>query len=71
MRSAERKIDPVLTAFRDQVLFLKHNLNAQALASLQGELVTVEGDIAELVREMEISIAEANDFIEAMDGTGS
>ncbi len=67
MRSAEMKIDPVLTAFRDQVLFLKHNLNAQALASLQNELTTIETNVAGLIREMEASIAEANAFIKAMD----
>jgi hypothetical protein len=66
MQSAEMKIGPVLEAFRDQVLFLKHNLNAQALASLQSELVAVETDIAGLIKEMETSIAEANAFIEAM-----
>ena len=66
MQSAEMKIGPVLEAFRDQVLFLKHNLNAQALAALQGELVAVETDIAGLITEMETSIAEANAFIEAM-----
>jgi len=67
MQSAEMKIGPVLTAFRDQVLFLKHNLNAQALASLQNELVSVETDVAGLVKEMEASIAEANAFIAAME----
>lgn len=66
MQSAEMKIGPVLEAFRDQVLFLKHNLNAQALAALQGELIAVETDIAGLIKEMETSIAEANAFIEAM-----
>jgi len=66
MQSAEMKIGPVLEAFRDQVLFLKHNLNAQALAALQGKLVAVETDIAGLIKEMETSIAEANAFIEAM-----
>ena len=67
MRSAEMKIEPVLTAFRDQVLFLKHNLNAQALASLQNELTTIQTDVAGLIREMEASIAEANAFIDAMN----
>ena len=67
MQSAEMKIGPVLDAFRDQVLFLKHNLNAQALASLHSELVTVETTIADLIKEMEASIAEANAFINAMD----
>lgn len=66
MRRAETKIDPVLKAFRDQVLYLKHNLNAQAIASLQSELVAVESDIADLIREMEKSIGEANSFISTM-----
>jgi hypothetical protein len=69
MRSAEMKIAPVLTAFRDQVLFLKHNLNARAIASLRNELTTVENDVAALIREMEASIAEANAFIDAMGET--
>lgn len=66
MRKAEAKINPVLKAFKDQVLYLKHNLNAQAIASLQSELVAVESDIADLIREMEKSIGEANSFIRTM-----
>ena len=66
MRKAEAKINPVLRAFHDQVLYLKHNLNAQAIASLQNELVKVEDDIADLVQEMEKSIGEANSFIKTM-----
>ncbi len=66
MKQAERKIAPVLSAFRDQVLFLKHNLNAQAIASLQGELVSIESNVASLIKEMDASIAEANKFISSM-----
>lgn len=66
MKNAEAKIEPVLSAFRDQVLFLKHNLNAQAIASLHDELTSVKADIASLIREMEVSIAEADAFIKAM-----
>ncbi|MCD4831776.1 MAG: DUF2959 domain-containing protein [Anaerohalosphaeraceae bacterium] len=66
MKKAETKIAPVLNAFRDQVLYLKHNLNAQAISSLQSELSTVESDIASLIDEMEVSIAQANEFIESM-----
>ncbi len=66
MKRAERKIDPVLNAFRDQVLYLKHNLNAQAIASLQSELVSIESDVARLISEMEASIKEANAFITSM-----
>jgi hypothetical protein len=66
MHKAEKKIEPVLKALGDQVLYLKHNLNAKAIASLQSELVTVESDIAKLVTEMEKSITEANSFIRTM-----
>jgi hypothetical protein len=66
MKRAEKKIAPVLSAFRDQVLFLKHNLNAQAIASLKGELVSIETDVASLIREMEVSINEADAFIKSI-----
>jgi hypothetical protein len=63
MKRAEARIEPVLSTFRDQILFLKHNLNAQAIASLKGELRSVETDIAALIKAMEASIREANAFI--------
>lgn len=66
MKKAEAKIAPVLTAFNDQVLFLKHNLNAQAIAALREELVSVETDVSTLIREMESSIREADAFISSM-----
>jgi len=66
MRAAEAKIDPVLGAFRDQVLFMKHNLNMQAISSLQQETALVEADVEALIREMEASIAEADSFIQEL-----
>jgi len=66
MKRAEKKMAPVLAAFKDQVLFLKHNLNAQAIASLKQELVSVENDISSLIKEMEASIKEADSFITVM-----
>ena len=36
LKRAERCMDPVLARFKDQVLYLKHNLNAEAIASLKG-----------------------------------
>lgn len=64
MRLAESRIEPVLKPFRDQVLFLKHNLNAKAIASLRGELIQVESDTDKLIKELEASIAEAERFIQ-------
>jgi len=66
MKKAESRIEPVLKVLRDQVLFLKHNLNAQAIASIKNEIVRVESDVSALVREMEAAIAEADRFIAAM-----
>ena len=66
MKRAEKKMEPVLSAFHDQVLFLKHNLNAKAIASLQTELVSVEAEVNSLIRDMETSIREADAFISAM-----
>ncbi len=59
MKRAEAKMDPVF-------LFLKHNLNAQAIASLKGELVSVEGNINSLIKDLNASIQEADSFIAAM-----
>ncbi|WP_026601946.1 DUF2959 domain-containing protein [Methylomonas sp. 11b] len=67
MRKAETKIEPVLSVFRDQVLYLKHNLNAQAIASLKGQLDSVKSDVSALVVEMEKSINEADGFIKTME----
>lgn len=67
MKRAESRMEPVLSSFRDHVLFLKHNLNAQAISSLQGELGGIESDVGRLIQEMERSIAEAQDFIRTME----
>ncbi len=66
MRRAESRMDPVLDSFRDQVLFLKHNLNARAIASLHSELGAMRGDIEALVRDMERSIQEADAFVQSL-----
>jgi hypothetical protein len=66
MRSASSKMDPVLAKFKDQVLFLKHNLNAQAIAALQTNVTQIQTDVSRLVKEMEASIAEADAFIQQM-----
>lgn len=67
MKQAEAKIQPILTVFHDQVMFLKHNLNARAIASLKGELGTIKSDVSVLIASMEKSINEANAFINTME----
>lgn len=66
MKRAEKKLDPVLAAYRDRVLFLKHNLNARAIASLRDERTKVEADIGSLIADMNRSISEADSFIKEM-----
>lgn len=66
MRAAESRMNPVLDLFRDQVLFLKHNLNARAVASLDTEAAAIGEQVRRLIREMETSIAEADAFIQEM-----
>lgn len=69
MRRAADRMDPVLATFRDQVLFLKHNLNARALASLTTTNRELEAEISRLVADMEASIREAEEFIKTMHET--
>ncbi len=66
MRKAQSKTEPVLSAFKDQVLFLKHNLNTQAISSLEKESGIIEQDVSQLIRDMELSIAEAEAFIKEL-----
>lgn len=68
MRRAEAKISPVLEAFQDHVLYLKHNLNAQAIAALHHEFLGVGVDIATLIKAMERSISEATAFMNSLNG---
>lgn len=66
MKSAEAKMEPVLVPLRDQVLFMKHNLNARAIAGLSEELVSVQTNVDRLVRDMESAIAQADAFIASL-----
>ena len=66
MRRAASRMDPILATFRDQVLFLKHNLNARAIASLDTTTRTLEADISRLITDMETSIRESEEFIKSL-----
>ena len=63
LHRAEDSMEPVLKIFRDNVLFLKHNLNAQAIGSLQGEFVQLQGEIDVLIARMNVAIDSSNSFI--------
>ncbi|MBU2977300.1 DUF2959 family protein [Alteromonas sp. C1M14] len=66
MRKAEGRMQPVLTALQDNVLYLKHNLNASAVGALQGELETIQQDVSRLIGEMQTAVAESDAFIQTM-----
>ncbi len=66
MKTAEMRMDPVLKQFNDQVLYLKHNLNAQAVAGLQTEVKGIESEVQKLIADMSRSIGEADSFIKAL-----
>ena len=70
MDAAAATMQPVLDRFKNRVLFLKHNLNARAIASLKGTELELGGDIERLIREMEASIAEADQFIAQIQPEG-
>jgi hypothetical protein len=66
MHRAEESLDPVLDNLRDNVLYLRHNLNSRAVASIRGELDVINADVDELVEAMQLAIAESERFISGM-----
>jgi gas vesicle protein len=67
MKRAESSMAPVLKRLKDHVLFLKHNLNAQAIGALKKEIGEIEVDVAALIRDMGKSIEEADQFLKALE----
>ncbi|QFU24845.1 DUF2959 domain-containing protein [Shewanella eurypsychrophilus] len=68
MKRAESKMAPVLTAMKDNMLYLKHNLNAQAIGAIKGEFASLQTDISGLIKEMNKSIEESTKFIASIEG---
>jgi hypothetical protein len=66
MRKAEKSMTPVLDSFQDNVLFLKHNLNAQAIGSLRAEFSNLEQGIDSLIKRMNDAIYRSNKFIDEL-----
>lgn len=66
MKKAESRLEPALAPLRDQVLFMKHNLNAKAIGGLSDELISVQTNVDTLVRDMESAIAQADAFIASL-----
>ncbi|MFT5161838.1 MAG: hypothetical protein ACI9FJ_000405 [Alteromonadaceae bacterium] len=66
MHQAEKKMQPVLTALKDNTLYLKHNLNAQAIGAIKNEYTKIKADVGSLISDMNKAIAESDAFIKAM-----
>ncbi|MGD8908857.1 MAG: DUF2959 domain-containing protein [Chromatiales bacterium] len=66
MKQAEKSMQPVLISLRDNVLYLKHNLNAQAIGALRAEFGSLKADIDTLIKRMNLSIERSNAFIRNM-----
>lgn len=67
MHDAAQSMEPVLATLHDNVLLLKHNLNAQAIDALQGEVDRLETHVADLRRRMRSAIARSDAFIADLD----
>ncbi|WP_319535925.1 DUF2959 domain-containing protein [uncultured Vibrio sp.] len=67
MKRAEQKMTPVLNTLRDNTLYLKHNLNASAIGSLQGEFSNLEQDIQYAIKQMNAAIAESDKFLQKLN----
>ncbi len=67
MRKAESKMGPVLSALKDNSLFLKHNLNAKAVGALQGEMVSIKNDVSALIKDMNSAIEQSQQFIDMLE----
>lgn len=63
MHQAEAKMAPVLATLNDNVLYLKHNLNAAAVSAIKGEFANLKTDISGLIKDMSKAIDESNAFI--------
>lgn len=66
MQVARDRVDPVMAVLDDNVLYLKHSLNAQALDALRGEATALEGKVDALIEDMQTAIDEADAFIARM-----
>lgn len=71
MRRAHAKVHPVLDAFRDVVLALKHQLNARAVESFRGEVAGIEREVDALIRAMNASISAAGTFLQSLQQADS
>lgn len=66
MKAVDARSKPLLRSFEDQVLFIKHNLNSQAISSLKSTIGKMDGEVQALIRDIEVSTKEADAFIASL-----
>jgi len=66
MHNAEKRMLPILSALKDNMLYLKHNLNAQAVGALKAEYQSIKQDVERLIKDMNSSINHSQDFIQSL-----
>lgn len=71
MKTAESRIPPVLNVLHDQVLFLKHNLNAQAIGALKDESGHVQNSVYDLLKDMQRSIDGSDAFVRRLQNSAT
>jgi chromosome segregation ATPase len=67
MEKAHGRMAPALNQLRDYVLFLKHNLNAQAVGTLGGEVESIQAEVGMLIADISASIEEADAFLKTLE----
>ena len=67
MVTAHSRMEPALRHLRDYVLYLKHNLNAQAIGALGQEVHDIEKEVEALIGDISKSVKEAEDFLKTFE----
>lgn len=71
LKEVDKSVEPVLVRLKDNVLYLKHNLNAQAIGSLDTEIRDIEKGIENLVSKINSATKASQQFINTLHSTPS
>lgn len=67
MKKVESRSSRILKKFHDQVIYIKHNLNAKIVGNLRTELNLLESEMTELIKEIQASRVQATKFISTLN----
>lgn len=63
MRHVEKNMRKILKQYKDQVTYIKHNLNAKVIGSLQLEMKSISSEMEKLIVQIDRSKSKAKKFI--------